>query len=268
MGSLSSACDTMRLSSLPSRLSRRRPPENVPTSPPEEKREPTTMSRSRSRSVSSMRGRMVSSCCRSASMTATNGASVASMPSMQADERPRRPIRRITRTRGMVLCRPSRSSAVPSCESSSTNTTSQAIPASASPSPASSGAMLSLSFRVGTITASCGGASAALRAGACAVSCEVSACGVTWLCNLSAGSLLIPKKSRLPAIRPAGSEGTWRDRASAAPSFDQGPNRRTHTSPVARCQWFVGGRRRRCNHRGRKQRFPPWATVCIKPPSP
>ena len=224
------------------------------------------MSRSPSRSVSSMRGRIVSSCCRSASMTARNGASVASMPSMQADERPRRPIRRITRTRGMVLCRPSRSSAVPSCELSSTNTTSQAIPASASPSPASSGAMLSRSFRVGTITASCGGASAALRAGACTVSCEVSACGVTWLCNLSAGSLVILKKA-----------GCEQSSQQDQKEHREIGHRRRHRStkqdaliPVlsrdaSGSSAAVGAR---CNHRGRKQRFPPWATVCIKPPSP
>ena len=46
------------------------------------------------------RGSSVSSCCRSPSITATTGAAVAHIPSMHADDSPRRPIRWITRTRG------------------------------------------------------------------------------------------------------------------------------------------------------------------------
>lgn|SRR6266446_1483565 len=54
-----------------------------------------------SRSKSSISGRIRSSCCRSASITATYGAEEARMPSMQAVLRPRRPIRLMQRTRPM-----------------------------------------------------------------------------------------------------------------------------------------------------------------------
>ena len=53
-----------------------------------------------------MTGNCVSSCCRSASITAANGALDARMPSMQAPERPRRPIRRMQRTRQSCRARP------------------------------------------------------------------------------------------------------------------------------------------------------------------
>ena len=49
-----------------------------------------------------MRGSRVSSCCRSPSMAARNGARLACAPSMKAEARPRRPIRCSRRTRGSV----------------------------------------------------------------------------------------------------------------------------------------------------------------------
>ena len=75
------------------------------------------------------RGRRVSSCCRSPSITAMNGAEEASAPSITAEARPRRPMRRMQRTRGSRLAMRRASAAVPSGLSSSTNTTSQAMPA-------------------------------------------------------------------------------------------------------------------------------------------
>src|SRR5205085_7175117 len=87
-----------------------------------------TTSAASSLSALCMRGSRVSSCCRSPSMTATNGAEVASMPSMQAELSPRRPMRRMQRMRGSRSPSARMCSAVPSGESSSTNTTSQAMP--------------------------------------------------------------------------------------------------------------------------------------------
>jgi hypothetical protein len=78
------------------------------------------------------------------------------MPSMQAEAKPRRPMRRSARTCGRRRSKSWSRAQVPSCESSSTNTASQSSPSSAAVNFASSGAMLSRSFSVGTITASSG----------------------------------------------------------------------------------------------------------------
>ena len=103
-----------------------------PRPPPSTKREPTTTSIIGSRcNESSIAGRIVSSCCRSPSITATIGAAVAHIPSMQAVDSPRRPIRWITRTRASSRPSARAASAVPSGLSSSTKIASQRRPASA-----------------------------------------------------------------------------------------------------------------------------------------
>ena len=125
-----------------------------PTAPPSTKREPTTISMGSSRSTPSMPGNSASSCCRSASMTARNGAPLASMPSTQALDRPRRPTRRRQRTRGNRRESAWSRSAVPSGESSSTKMTSKATPCSTRSSRLSSSSTLSISLKVGITTAS------------------------------------------------------------------------------------------------------------------
>ena len=75
---------------------------------------------------------------------------------MQAPDRPRRPIRRMQRTRGSCRARPRTTSQVPSGELSSTKTTSQGMPASVASSRRYSTVTLSRSLKVGTTTESCG----------------------------------------------------------------------------------------------------------------
>ena len=82
------------------------------------------------------------------------------MPSMQAPDRPRRPIRRMQRTRESCRARPRTTSQVPSGELSSTKMTSQALPASAVSSRRYSVVTLSRSLKVGTTTESAGVATA------------------------------------------------------------------------------------------------------------
>jgi len=91
---------------------------------------------------------------------AAQGALEARMPSMQAPDRPRRPIRRMQRTRESCRARPRTTSQVPSGELSSTKMTSQAFPASAASSRRNSVVTLSRSLKVGTTTESCGVATA------------------------------------------------------------------------------------------------------------
>ena len=67
-------------------------------------------------------------------MTATNPAEDDKAPSTTADAKPRRPMRRMQRTRGSARARRLASAQVPSGLSSSTNTTSQAMPPSAASS--------------------------------------------------------------------------------------------------------------------------------------
>ena len=73
---------------------------------------------------------------------------------MQAPDRPRRPIRRMQRTRVSIRARPRTTSQVPSGELSSTNTTSQAMPANVASSRRYSVVTLSRSLKVGTMTES------------------------------------------------------------------------------------------------------------------
>ena len=73
------------------------------------------------------------------------------MPSMQAPDRPRRPIRRIS-GRGIFRASPRTTSQVPSGVLSSTNTASQAMPASTASSRRYSTVTLSRSLKVGTTT--------------------------------------------------------------------------------------------------------------------
>ncbi len=75
-----------------------------------------------------MRGSKGSSCCRSASITATTGASADSMPSRAAPDSPRLPMRLISRQRGSARATARTASPVPSGEASSTNTISNAVP--------------------------------------------------------------------------------------------------------------------------------------------
>ena len=73
---------------------------------------------------------------------------------MQAPDRPRRPIRRMQRTRESWRARSRTTSQVPSGELSSTKMTSQATPASAVSSRRNSVVTLSRSLKVGTTTES------------------------------------------------------------------------------------------------------------------
>ena len=93
-----------------------------------------------------MSGSFVSSCCRSPSITATYCAEDESAPSITAEARPRRPMRRMQRTRGSVWAMRRTSAAVPSGLLSSTYTTSQAMPYRAASSLAISGATLGRSL--------------------------------------------------------------------------------------------------------------------------
>ncbi|MGY4350848.1 hypothetical protein ACVWXM_007341 [Bradyrhizobium sp. GM7.3] len=83
------------------------------------------------------------------------------MPSMQAPDRPRRPIRRTQRTRLSRWASARTTSQVPSGELSSTNTTSQAMPASTVSSRRYSTVTLSRSLKVGTTTDNSGAGEAA-----------------------------------------------------------------------------------------------------------
>ena len=123
-----------------------------PTVPPSTFRLATTRSVPSALMASSMAGNRVSSCCRSASMTATKGAEDDRMPSMQAPESPLRPMRRMTRTRGSVAARPRATSVVPSGELSSTTIASQATPASALSSSSIRGGMFLASLKLGSTT--------------------------------------------------------------------------------------------------------------------
>ena len=82
---------------------------------------------------------------------------------MQAELSPRRPTRRMQRTRRSSLPRSRRCSAVPSAESSSTNTASQSTPASSRSSRSIRGPTLSRSLSVGTTIASAGPAADGVR---------------------------------------------------------------------------------------------------------
>ena len=79
-------------------------------------------------------------------LTASTGAAVDSIPSMQADARPRRPTRRIPRIHGRAIASRRTSSAVPSGESSSTKIISNRTPASTRSSREASSATLARSF--------------------------------------------------------------------------------------------------------------------------
>ncbi len=115
------------------------------------------------RSISPSRA---SSCCRSASITATNGALLASIPSTQAPARPRRPTRRMQRTR--ASCSPSvfATAAVPSGESSSTKMISHAKPASVRATRSTTIGTFARSLNVGTTTVSSGIEATAANEGA------------------------------------------------------------------------------------------------------
>src|SRR5262245_14766865 len=83
------------------------------------------------------------------------------MPSIVAPARPRRPIRRMHRTRGLLTPILLARAAVPSGESSSTNMTSHSMPGSATASRSTRIGMLALSLNVGTTTVSSGSGKAA-----------------------------------------------------------------------------------------------------------
>ena len=149
MRSLKSACSALFAMPIARPLSAARPTERpAPADPPATWRLPTTRS-APSRIRASIFGRMVSSCCRSASITATTGAEEASMPSMQAPARPRRLTRRRQRTRESSRAISLARRAVPSGELSSTTIISQATPASAASTRPISSRKLALSLNVG-----------------------------------------------------------------------------------------------------------------------
>ena len=110
-----------------------------------------------------MRARQPSSCCRSASITATIGDDVDRTPSTQADDSPLRPKRCRHLTRGSARAMSRTNDAVPSGELSSTKTISQDTFGSASATAAITPAMLSRSLNVGMMMDSSAARTARLR---------------------------------------------------------------------------------------------------------
>ena len=96
-------------------------------------------------------GRIATSCCRSLSITATRGEELASIPSMQAEDRPRRPMRKRQLIRESALPKFATWRAVPSGELSSTISISQSRPARHWLSRSIRGSTLSCSLKVGTM---------------------------------------------------------------------------------------------------------------------
>ena len=96
-------------------------------------------------------------------MTTSVGAAAASMPSMQADDSPRRPMRRRQRIRLSLAAIALTSALVPSGESSSTKISSHEMPRSASSSRAMSSWTFCRSLNVGTTIESCSAAGAAAK---------------------------------------------------------------------------------------------------------
>jgi hypothetical protein len=127
MGSETRWVSTARLAAVAMRLRVARPRAQVPVPPPSAYRVPTTMSAWPPSIADSIVGRTASSCWRSASMTAMIGPALASMPSMQADASPRRPIRCRHRTRRSLCAIARTRAAVSSGESSSTKTASHPV---------------------------------------------------------------------------------------------------------------------------------------------
>src|SRR6185312_14843 len=134
-----------------------------------------------------MSGSSFSSCWRSASVTATNGAALASTPSMHAVERPRRPMRWTQRMRGSTRAIWRIRSGVPSRESSSTKTISQPPSGSTRSISSISGRILSRSFNVGTTMESSGAANDA----AARVAVDVSLGTPTWSRDSPDASILV-----------------------------------------------------------------------------
>src|SRR6267378_3376215 len=144
------------LSALAARLTRTRSAASAPVLPPCMYRLATTMSAASRFAASSSFGTSVSSCCRSASITARYGAELASIPSMHAEARPRLPMRWRQRTRRSCWARSRTRSSEPSKASSTTMIVSQSSPVSACSSACSSAGMLSRSRNAGTTTDSSG----------------------------------------------------------------------------------------------------------------
>ena len=156
IGSVTGTRKTGRASNVAKLLMPTRVAAKSPMPPPSTWRDPTTMSTPPARNSASIFGSTVSSCCRSPSMAAMWLARLACAPSMNAEARPRRPMRCNRRTRGSAEAAAWIAARVPSVESSSTKITSQAMPASALPSRATMGAMLSRSLITGMTTHSSG----------------------------------------------------------------------------------------------------------------
>ena len=144
------------LSALAARLARTRSAASAPVLPPSMYRLATTMSALSRFAASSSFGTSVSSCCRSASITARYGAELASIPSMHAEASPRLPMRWMQRTRRSCWARSRTRSSEPSKASSTTMIVSQSSPSSAWSSARSSAGMLSRSRNAGTTTESSG----------------------------------------------------------------------------------------------------------------
>src|SRR5712664_1013897 len=144
------------LNALARRLSRTLSGASSPVLPPVIYRLATATSASSRRAFARSWGTNVSSCCRSASITARYGAELASIPSMHAEARPRLPIRWTQRTRGSRCARSRTRSSLPSKASSTTTMVSQSSPASACSSACSSAGMFARSRNAGTTTESSG----------------------------------------------------------------------------------------------------------------
>ena len=142
------------------------------------------------------------------------------MPSMQAPDSPRRPIRRIQRTRESCRARPRTTSQVPSGELSSTNTTSQATPFSVASSRRYSTVTLSRSLKVGTTTESCGKP----------VACNgVSGPG---LMASFMGPAYIRSRQRCQGRVPGRGADRWKKQAKTGPNMPTTTNRRARVHPA------------------------------------
>ena len=168
--------------------------------PPSTWRLPTTRSQP-ARSFVSICGRIRSSCCKSASITATTGALEASMPSMQAPARPRRLTRRRQRTRESSREISLASMDVPSGLLSSTTIISQSTPVRAASTRRSNSRRLPLSLKVGMTSVS-----SVAKAGA-------FSCGLSFQAAFLLAAL---RPSVQPAVLRQAWDGRGRRRAKAA----------------------------------------------------
>nr|CAD6405312.1 hypothetical protein REQ54_00006 [Rhizobium sp. Q54] len=156
MGSLTSICRKVRASRVAARLAPRRVRERPSVALPAWQKRLAITRSSPARIRRSISGSSDTSCCMSPSMMAMTGADEESIPSIEAPARPRLPIRRMQRTRPSHRAMSRTTFVVPSELSSSTNMTSQAMPANDATSASTTSSTLGASLNVGTMTENSG----------------------------------------------------------------------------------------------------------------